>query len=461
MATSAGSLAQVVPGKALGFIALGSSLHYVLSRLRSYEKVFTSISTIYDPSSPLDSPVIILLDNNGIRLRFDGTDQRLRLIEVLDFHKCRLTYNGGEFTRSASPSGGPSLKHIYHKLFGPTYPGEYVESQGNYVLSYPGVAFSYPVDKKAWKEDVDFVSLLSTSFAISMAIFSGSSWAEVRGSLFTRPVQSPRIPNTNGANARLSPANDEVECVKVHDSNQIEVVRRHNPSFFITLHATTPQDLVSEMGPPNAIYRKNDHRLSIHRARSAARNNANDDGDDTEPDDIPSEDEEDLSDLSTTSNSDCFYNYFNHGLDVFVSAVRSSNHPVATKVIIHGNVPGSYEFQRYRRCRWTVDLSASSKTPVALSIHSEETFSQITPMLRDRFGQINKPMPYSRGSDSPSSSCELLGGWEDGDTSLLEKQDMKGLSRNQTTFGDTELYGFPSLIFEVLKNKTITCLTVF
>jgi hypothetical protein len=394
--------------------------------------VFTSISTIYEPSSPLSSPVIILLENNGIRLRFDGANQRLRLIEVLDFQKCALTYNNRDIVKLAAGAGGPTFKSIYNKSFGPTYPGEYVESQGLYVLSYPGVAFSFPIEKKAWKEDVDFVSLLSSSNAkpaTSMAIFSGASWAEARNDLFTRPIQTSRIPHINGTSARLSPANDEVESIKIHDGNNIEIIRRHNPPFWITLHLTTPQDLISELGPPDVIYRKSDHRLSIHRSRGV---HGGHDVDDTEEDTPSDDDDSNLSDLSTTSISDCFYNYFNHGFDIFVSAVRSSAHPVATKIIIHGNVPGCYEFQRYKRCRWVIELPTTAKPTVEFKVDSEMSFQDALVQLRKRFGGGQKPMPLSRGSDSPSSSCELLGGWEDGDSAAI-----KGVGSHETTFGNT------------------------
>lgn len=512
MSTTPGAPAQVHPGKGLGFIgrspcswsspelpshscgranhaaALGSSLHYVLSLLRHYPRAFPSISTVYSPASPVTAPVLVVLDSNGIRLRFDGPDQRLRLIEVVDFQKCRLTYNSGELTRTGAAAGGPTCKSIYNKLFGPTYPGEYLENQGLYVLSYPGVAFSFPVDAKTWKEDVDFVSLLSSSNAqpaCSMAIFTGRSWAEARDTLFAYQFQTPRIPTANINNARLSVANDDVELVKIHDGNTVEIVRRHSPPFWITLHSTTPQDLVSELGPPSAIYRKSDHRLSIHRARSASGHQPHDEADDTEPDEVPSDDDEDLSDVSATSSSDCFYNYFNHGLDVFVSASSSSAHPVATKIILHGNVPGSYMFQRYRRCRWKIELAPSLKHQSDLSLDSEQTFEEVLPRLRERFGGGQKPMPLNRMSDSPSSSCELLGGWEDGDDRLDSniRGDTKGVAGRQETafgtsgsvapfsvnlgveetdrYGKSELYGFPGFIFEVMKNKTIDILTVF
>jgi hypothetical protein len=398
--------------------ALGSSLHYVLGRLRSYEKVFTSISTIYDPVAPLSSPIIIHLENNGIRLRFDGADQRLRLIEVLDFQKCALVYNNRDVVKAGSATG-PSFKHIYNKSFGPTYPGEYLESQQLYILSYPGVAFSFPIDAAAWKDSVDFVTLLSSSNAapaVSMAIFAGDSWAEARDDLFTRPLASARLPHIT---------TDEVEALRIAEGS-VEVLRRHMGVFRITLHSTTPQDLVAELGPPDVIYRKSDHRLSIHGSEE----------------DTPSDDDDsELSDLSSTGNGDCFYNYFHHGFDVFISAARSARNPVATKLIVHGNVPGSYEFQRYRRCRWSIDLPATAKHPVPLAAHSEQNFADVQVALKARFGGGQKPMPLSRGSDSPSSSCELLGGWEEGDTPVLPLA-QGGAGRHETTFGHTGMVPF-------------------
>ena len=75
--------------------------------------------------------------------------------------------------------------------------------------------------------------------------------------------------------------------------------------------------------------------------------------------------------------------------------------------------------------------------------------------------QRQRGMVLNRGwGDSPGSSCELLGGWEDsaggkrvdGPNAVLDEE--KGL-------GNTTLYGFPGLVFEVLKNGTVSGLTVF
>ncbi|KAK6361815.1 hypothetical protein TWF730_005530 [Orbilia blumenaviensis] len=463
MATAVGGIAAINPGKGLGILSLGSSLYDVLSKLRSNPLVYPSINITYDASNPLASTIAVSLDTNGIRLRFDGSDQRLRLIEILDFNKSRLSYNGGELVRA--DGNAPSFRSIYHKLFGPTFPGEYLPDQETYVLSYPGVAFSFPIERYRWDDKVDFVSLLSSSSAspaVSMAIYAGSSWAEARNELFTRQVTTPRSPLVNANSARLSTANDEIELVRIHSESRIELVRRHNTPFFITLNSTTAQDLLAELGPPSSIYRKNDHRLSIHRTSSGVgqrteHHYTSDYTDDTSEDqqtDGDDEEEDDGTDARGVSDSsDYFYNYFNHGFDVFISTSSSSSSAtghLATKLILHGNIPGSYDFQRYRRARWTLEYldTPSYKDPLT----SEMTFDDIAGRLREKWGVAPKPMLLDRASDSPSSSIELLGGFEDGDSQLKSNGD---------TFSNTELYGFPNLIFEVLKNRAVCTLTVF
>ncbi|TGZ78501.1 hypothetical protein EX30DRAFT_334427 [Ascodesmis nigricans] len=452
----------VYPGKGLGIIPLGSSLHHILNLLKQHPSHFTSISAVYDPSSPVTLPILILLDNNGLRLRFDGPDQRLRLIEIIDFTKCRPTYQSGDLTHQPASThnpgtSNPTFKNIYHKLFGPTFSGKYLASESLYVLSYPGVSFSLPVDRKSWREDVDFVSQLTSGTITSMAIYSGRSWSDVCDDLFSRPMNAPRVPTNTLAAARASSANDEVELVIIRDNGVIELSRRCNPPLIITLHATTPQDIVTELGLPSSIYRKSDQRLNIHRAGVASLPER----EESEPDNPPSEDDDERVESDDSGDGDFFLNYFNQGFDILISAQRSAYHPVVTKLIIHGNVPGSHVFQRYRRCRWIVDLpevqrsGSSDTTPGSgdnvspLQINSEESFVEMKKKLRKRFGEVGKPMPYSRGNDSPSSSCELLGGWEDGGGSA--------------TFGNTELYGFSGMVFEVLKNKgsSVTGLTVF
>ncbi|KAF7924723.1 uncharacterized protein EAE97_010674 [Botrytis byssoidea] len=513
--------AQVHPGRALGFLVLGASLHEIITRIKAEPQRFPKLDLTFEPVAPVDEPVILSLPSNGIRLRFDGPQQRLRLIEVLDFTKNKLTYNDREVLRSggtASPNGagtghltGPTFRHIYKSLIGPTFPGEYIKPEagdetgmGLYVLSYPGVAFSFPIHESSWSPGKDVVSLLSSSAgqpASSMAIFSGESWPEARDNLFTQTLEPLKTfaPLTKGR----EPVADEIGLVKLYGGGKLELIRRfNNTPFWILLGETTPQELVAELGPPDAIYRKNDQKMSIHKPRTAsstgrrpASTDLRDDSTDTDQSSAhtatdDSDDDSGEGEAAGNVTGECFYNYFYHGFDVLVSTPTSpSQLPpskarsqqennrviptdatarlVATKVILHGNVPGSYPFNRHRRCRWEIEYLSPRPKSKIMSINSETPFSSIESSLYNEwksiYNNVEEAKQRQRGmvlnrdwGDSPGSSCELLGGWEDsvGGKRNAEKEDEKGL-------GNTTLFGFPGLVFEVLKNGTVSGVTVF
>lgn len=448
--------------------------------------------------------MVLHLPSNGLRLRFDGPDQRLRLIEILDFSKMSLIYKNQEVVKGAKPqepSQGPSFRHVYNRLFGPSYPGEYIppasqSPYGTYVLSYPGIAFSFPLQNSAWSDNCDFVALLSSSAAMpatSMAIFQGSSWPEARVKLFTQQPQYPRSPALVGRNREAVP--DEIEEFLIFGAGKIEVVRRSTPSSYITLSETTPQDLIAEFGPPDAIYRKHDRRISIHRASgrsggeplhmspSPGRGVDTADTDQSSSNSVSDDSDEETTEILDPSSlpTECFFNYFHHGFDAFISCPTTpgpafpgsdlsepsppppSSHLTVTKVILHGNVPGSYPFNRHRRSRWTVSLNSSGE-----SISSESPYEEVSDKLRNVWKGLysngseeqaqQRPMVLNRGwGDSPESSVELLGGWEE----TTGKGQRMGPDGQDGGVGNTELFGFPGLLFEVMKNGAVSCLTIY
>ncbi|MCJ1365065.1 hypothetical protein MMC16_004184 [Acarospora aff. strigata] len=519
---------QVFPGKGLGFLILGASLHNVLTRLKARPQSHPSIELSYSSSQPTSTPIVISLPANGLRLRFDGPDQRLRLIEVLDFTKTQLSYKNNDIVRAGTAGAyptlsssfkgptGPTFRHVYSRLFGPAFPGEYIPpssdestTKGTYILSYPGIAFTFPLLSSVWspKANNDWVSILSSSAAepaVTMAIFNGSSWTDTCASLYTRPPQYPRSLALAGKGKDAGP--DEVEQVKVHGHGRIEIIRRSNPPFWITLSETTPQDLVAELGPPDAIYRKNDRRLSIHKKRASNQSSSEpkygaspgkyDTYTDTDQSSVPNttDDSDDDHDPSAangagfSSSAECFYNYFHHGLDVFISlpttssppfpaSIREeeetnipplSSHLTATKLLLHANIPGSYPFNRHRRSRWAIKLEPDATELDMLT--SEMPFHEISERLKETWegtygskaeeDSLQRGMVLNRGwGDSPGSSCELLGGWED----QLDggRKGVTGTESGSQALGNTELFGFPGLIFEVLKSDAISCLTVY
>lgn len=500
--------------------ALGATLHDVTTRLKAEPQRFPKLDVLYSPDRPVTEPVCISLPENGIRLRFDGPEQRLRLVEVLDFTKNHITFKEKDLVRTAnstatpgspnpneaSSASGPTFRHIYHRLLGPTYAGEFIppaagQEVGIYVLSYPGVAFNFPLAASAYSPEKDVVALLSSStsqVATSMAIFSGDSWADVRTTLWTDILPSVKLTSLLPRSKDVSP--DEVSLIRMHGGGKIELFRKWtNISFLVQLGETTPQDLVRELGPPSAIYRKNDQRMVIHRMRTASNARSRPSaGELSRPEDLTdtdhssmntgsddSDDEAAVDEAINNPAGECFFNYFYLGFDVLLSTpvppsaapkadmdhqatndaapseikAHTPDRLVATKFVLHGNIPGSYEFNRHRRCRWDIDYLQD--TGNGNSVTSESLFPEIEERLGEKWGRLvpkQESLPRQRGmvlnrgwGDSPGSSCELLGGWEE--------SGMKRIEAN----GDstTTLYGFPGLVFEVLKNGFVNTLTVF
>ncbi|KAK1752576.1 hypothetical protein QBC47DRAFT_388891 [Echria macrotheca] len=510
--------AQLHPGRALGFLVLGASMHDILTRLKAEPQRFLKFDLMYDKTDPVKEPVILGLPANGIRLRFDGPEQRLRLIEVIDFTKNHIFLkpaNDKERDLVRPPSNtqsgqqdlaaGPTFRHIYQRFLGPTYDGEYIpqsDTDGIYVLSYPGVGFTFSMKKSDYKPSKDVVSLLSSSaIPTSMAIFSGDSWAQARDTMWTEILPSIKTFPPLAKGKDVCP--DEVSLVKIHGGGKLQLFRKWtNNSFWISLGDTTQQDLVAELGPPDAIYRKNDQRMYVHKLRTTSNTVARPSGNDlkrfddltdtdqssahTASDGYDSNDEAVEDELVDHVSSECFYNYFYLGFDILVSTPTSPSKPppsqgpdsgipevqfksaspdrlVATKVILHGNVPGSYPFNRHRRCRWEIAYLSGAV------VNSETPFSDMEPSLREEWKSIyaseeegkqkQRGMVLNRGwGDSPGSSCELLGGWEESGTATTPGVGKKFDGSEDST---TTLYGFPGLVFEVLKNGYVSAVTVF
>ena len=501
------------PGRCIGWITLGASLHAILTRMKAQPLSYPVLDLSYSASDPVAQPIVLSLPENGIRLRFDGPDQRLRLIEVLDFSKITLTWNKVELVKRNRSSGGggyeqgssqgPKFAHVYNRLFGPTFAGEYIAPDrktgsglGTYVLSYyPGVSFSFPVKDKSWSNKADHVTLLSTSAAgpaSSMAVYQGNSWPEARATLFTTAPTLPRSLALSSKNKETAP--DEVEVVKVLGAGRLEVIRRSSPPMQIVLNETTPQDLVAELGPPDAIYRKGTNRPSIRAGRTAKDDRPASLSPTLRPHTTESDqssahsytedsDEGPRTQLDSSIDVECFYNYFHHGFDVFIShpgttsppfpnseiippsQSATGSHLVVTKVLLHANIPGSYSFNRHRRSRWTIDTSSKHGM-----LTSEMSFPELSSKLksvwqnvyanREEEKSMQLGMVLNRGWDeTPGSSVELLGGFEEQDS-----EDKKGggmLQGGSEELSNTQLFGFPGLLFEVLKNDAVSCLTIY
>jgi isoleucyl-tRNA synthetase len=152
---------------------------------------------VHHPDDPTSYPVVVELEPNGLRLQFDGALQRLCLIEIRDMSKSRFVYKGTDLGKQSVLS----FRQIYSKIFGPTYPGVYLEETSSYVLSYPGIAFSFYIadTENVPKSNDGFVKYLSgndSPVCTAAAVFKGSSWEEAKDHVFSGDIAPPCRPAT-------------------------------------------------------------------------------------------------------------------------------------------------------------------------------------------------------------------------------------------------------------------------
>ena len=364
---------------------------------------FPKIQVIYSKDEPFINPIIIWLEANGLRLQFDGQKQSLRLIEVVDWGKTKISYKDSEIGKQ----GFVTFRAIYSKVFGPTYPGFFDEVSRTYTLSYPGVAFTFimPDEVQIPSSSEDMIKYLmsnSSPNCKSMAIFEGDSYAEATNDIF-KPTWS--IASRKDADEGLKI--DIVYASTTPSSGVCQLIfashARGLLDYDIEVGITSMQDVIMTLGPPSERFFKQDSRLSIH---------------------SPNDGEGNYTDL--------FFNYYSLGIDLSFDSLVP-NCPVK-KVIIHGNVPGSLLFQRYKRCRWKIDNTTTS----------EHKFTEYA----DKFSRNKKPMVLNRVLESPSSSMELIG-----EPEIIEPA--------MEDWGLTDLYGSSGCIFEVLKNGAVSSLTIY
>jgi len=479
----------IVPGYSLGFFTLGSSLQEVLSAIKEDKTHYPTIELSFSQTKPLSTPVAVGLPQNGLRLRFDGSDQRLRLIEVVDPTKTKITFKGSELAKRQDEPA--AFKRIY-QLFGASYPGEYIQPDvgsrtGTYILSWPGIAFNFPLQHSAWSPEKDHVSLLGSHAAqpaTHIAVFEGNSWPEARGSLFVKTPTGPRTAAIASQPRDFLPA--ELEWASVKDAGEISFVRRAPAlPFNLVLGQTTPQDLLTELGPPNAFHKREPQSRPeqpvINRRGSNARSLQNgfhstppssygSTGTDTfETDFQDSADVDD--DPSEKASREVFWCYFGHGLDILVgppsgdvsgnehvpvTPVAASPHLVVLRVVVHGNVPGSYAFNRHRRLRWALDLQGTSST-----LTSEHSFDDIKPDLMQAFHGARPESEFGRGKVVNRS---WGGGSTESSFNLMNTEDadmVASAEGSEEWIRNTFLHNLGGgLTFEVASNGAITALTV-
>ncbi|KAF9515226.1 hypothetical protein BS47DRAFT_1342130 [Hydnum rufescens UP504] len=336
---------ELRPGQGLGVFELGASLWNVIDLLREDKTRYPHIDVKYDNHNPSTSPIILHLRPH-IDLLFSPLAQRLHTISVRRLRHLpnstapttlTLRYSQhGDTLNGVGQTAGPGVvketvvlsspntvlrRASVNKIFGPTYPGD--------TLSFPGIWFGFDEDG-------------STPGGIASRSISGSppTIATVTGVHADRNAEVKRVVicqrskeagDTMGEIAECPAMDGELRTAIVEPRKGVKLFfysTAHDqplPPVYIRIGHTTSEDLLCDLGPPLRVFYKEDDRMTIHAARG------------------PQEPDEGY-----------FYNYFQHGIDVLLSG---TTHKVR-KIILHSNVPGSYQFQRYKRCPWEIHAAA-------------------------------------------------------------------------------------------------------
>ena len=452
-------------------------------------------------------------------------------MEVLDFNKVKLQHGEHVINKNAgvdafalgSANAGPDFKHVY-KEFGPSNPGEYIGGDGKpgvYCISFKdGIAFTGPVNAPEGFSKLDFVRQVAVldsnacAAATAMVVFRGRSWPLARAEIYSADMSDLALSPSPLGRREGVPA--EVDFAKVHDRGRIELLRRDAPSFVLRLGETTQQDLLTELGPPDSMFKQDKSKAVSHKRRTSSMNSARGrlnleneraasetDGSDAWSDEDEEEDETVINEMDE-EDVGTWWNYFAHGLDILVAQAYTPpaasptaptngmidehsrendaiarNHLTVTKVCIHSNIPGSWQFNRHRRLRWSLDslplpaehtlTSSALADPCSNPLTSESKFCDIQTHLRAVFRETyasegeeseqQQPQAFNRDwgeNSSLGNSVELLGGFEEGG-----KKKGGGMDAEYGRLGEVLVYGFPGLAVEVLKNGCVAWVQIW
>ncbi|XP_075742703.1 phagosome assembly factor 1 isoform X5 [Rhipicephalus microplus] len=412
---------DVVPEKSLGNesweLVLGMAFSQVVHILQQQFRIIKGVQIIYNEQCPLDSDLVILLSEDGIRLSFDSSSQRLKVIEVTDMSKVKLTYCGSTF---CSPEVLPTRQQI-DDCFGATHPGEYDASQQMFVLHFRGLSFSFLADPKC-KLDATLGSSPtgqlpngSSPLVSRMAIYYGNSLADTRppplplccfgNQSYLEGLEVLREGDTT-LGIRLTLLTEAYETSRLSGPIQKKLTR--------SVHfGDSVQDVVWALGSPNKVFYKEEDKMKIH-AQDSHR-------------------------LLAARASDYFYNYFTLGMDVLFDAQRH----VVKKIVLQSNYPGHFNFQQYYRCPFRLRLrlppTPEQRRATLVDVASEDDGHVVTAFtkwdeLQERLVKASeRPVVLNRTSSTNTTN----------------------------PFGSTYCYGYQDIIFEVMRNKHIASVTLY
>jgi len=141
---------------------------------------------------------------------------------------------------------------------------------------------------------------------------------------------------------------------------------KNNSNVKIRFGETLSQDLIAEIGAPDAVFRKREDKMKIHSIETNG-----------------TEDEE-----KAAYADDYFFNYYRYGIDFLLDGMQH----FVVKIILHGNFPGHRDFDRYYKCPYRITIGEESKK--AITADSKwKAAEQILGSFKEREILFNRPNP--------------------------------------------------------------------
>ncbi|KAJ0069529.1 hypothetical protein NL108_008480, partial [Boleophthalmus pectinirostris] len=399
----------------------GMPLAQAISILQKHCRIIKNVQVLYSEQLPLSHDLILNLTQDGIKLLFDATNQRLKVIEVYDLSKVKLKYCGVHFNSQAI---APTIEQI-DQSFGATHPGVYNAVEQLFHLNFRGLSFSFQLD--SWNEAPKYEVTVLTSLQIPhgamvkrMHIYTGNNLQETRapamplacflGNIYAECVDVVRDQaGPLGLKLRLLTAG----CGPgVMADSKIRCIER-SISF-----GDSCQDVLGALGSPHKVFYKSEDKMKIHSPSPHKQ--------------VPSK------------CNDYFFNYFTLGVDILFD---STTHLVK-KFVLHTNFPGHYNFNIYHRCDF--------KIPIVIKKGELcQTFCQAQ-FIKTNILNVSNVMLISEGTDSQTEDCILTAysKWDQIQELLghpMEKPVVlhRSSSANNTNpFGSTFCFGLQRMIFE-------------
>ncbi|KAI9255592.1 hypothetical protein BDA99DRAFT_517147 [Phascolomyces articulosus] len=463
----------ITPGRSLGPFRLGSTLWDTIHYLRERSNFFPSVELKYSQEEPIKYDFIIALPVNGINLRFDGALQRLKSIECFDPTKIKLVYQNSDVSSSRTI---PTFLLIY-KSFGPTYPGEFDRERSIYTLKYPGLSFIFPIParhRKLYEKSSELPLEFpdgTTPIASHFYLFSNgcSSWQKATIPPLTKIVAEHNASTTlrygkigrrEIESVRALPGKEVLLNFPTHETLDSRENMTASSQVHIRLHASTPQDILAELGKPSRIFYKEEDKMKIHSVTDdgAMVGRLSEDGKGDQ--DHPVANEEEDKDASIIEPTDYFFNYFHLGIDILIDGTSH----VCKKIILHGNIPGHYDFQRYKRCPYQLQFSNErnnqeneqvQKPLVDIESDGDETSISANIVTAEmKIDRMKKRIPW----ESKNAVTVNDGSKDDQHKPVILTRG----SSEQNPFGSTYLTGYDEgIVMEVMKNGYVPTIVLF